>query len=87
MQSHFNQLVLSGSVKSAWGLQNRRSRLLEVNGPPLVAIANQMSSLPWPDCDWISTCESWKDLTNPSDLIAVGGEGQLPNHLQYMMKI
>lgn len=36
-------------------------------------------------CDWIITHECWKDLTNLRDLIAEGGEDQLPNYVQFIV--
>lgn len=66
-----------------------------INGQFPVEIANQIWSLRRQDqlarlhlmldCDWISTSESWMDLTNPGGLMAEGGEGKFPNRPQFIM--
>lgn len=61
---------------------------LKVNGPPSVAIANQISKLRcqgYPtgfrlNCDWIIIHESWEDLTNHRERTAEGGGSEKVNH-------
>lgn len=80
IQSYFWRLVLSGSRKSAQGLFKKKKKksascVLQLNGTPSIAVANQISSRRCQghpaglglSCDWIITHESGEDLTNPRD--------------------
>lgn len=60
-----SETVLSVSVKSAFRIVNAVSCLLQIRSGVRGAEASLLALCPTPDCDWICTCESLKDLINP----------------------